>query len=220
MLARSWGGRSTVSVSAPCWREVELPSSSVLGAEIGGARRAPGCRVPAGDGCGGTRTDGGVEPRRSTASLAGSSTSTPRRSCVTCCTTSSAPAGARRPPRARVQPTLRCWRSCARDQHEIVDALLAWRGLDKLNSTYLEGPAQDGRRTRRQGAHDLEIRSRPRRDPRQLPTPTSRTCKSVRALSWDSRRSFIPGSPRPGAPLRAAELLQGLELRVLTHLSG
>jgi DNA polymerase-1 len=88
-----------------------------------------------------------------------------------------------------------------RDQHPIVDALLSWRELDKLNSTYLK-PARSGPA-----------------GPREAPLSSTRTCRCpVRGeLGRQIRRSFVPGSKED--VLLVADYSQ-IELRILAHLSG
>ena len=102
-----------------------------------------------------------------------------------------------------------------RDQHPIVDALLAWRELDKLNSTYLEALP-------RQVAADARIHT----TFNQTGAATGRLSSSepnlqnipVRSeLGRQIRRAFVPGSPEQ--VLLVADYSQ-IELRILAHLSG
>jgi DNA polymerase I len=103
-----------------------------------------------------------------------------------------------------------------RDAHPIVDALLSWRELDKLNSTYLEAlprlvdPA-DGRlhttfhqtvaATGRLSSSDPNLQNIPIRSD----------------LGRQIRRAFIPGDDEQ--ILLVADYSQ-IELRILAHLSG
>ncbi len=103
-----------------------------------------------------------------------------------------------------------------RDRHPIIDALLSWRELDKLNSTYLEAlprevdPAdgrvhttfnQTGAATGRLSSSDPNLQN--------IPVRTE--------LGRQIRRAFVPGSP--GQVLLCADYSQ-IELRILAHLSG
>jgi DNA polymerase-1 len=103
-----------------------------------------------------------------------------------------------------------------RDQHPVVDALLQWRELDKLNSTYLEAlprevDPRDGRvhtTFNQTGAATGRLSSS---DPNLQNIP-------VRSeLGRQIRRAFVPGDP--SQVLMAADYSQ-IELRVLAHLSG
>jgi DNA polymerase-1 len=103
-----------------------------------------------------------------------------------------------------------------RDQHPVVDALLQWRELDKLNSTYLEAlprevDPRDGRvhtTFHQTGAATGRLSSS---DPNLQNIP-------VRSeLGRQIRRAFVPGDP--SQVLMAADYSQ-IELRVLAHLSG
>jgi DNA polymerase-1 len=103
-----------------------------------------------------------------------------------------------------------------RDQHEIVDALLSWRELDKLNSTYLEAlprmvDERDGRvhTTFNQAAAATGRLSSSNPNLQNIPVRSE--------LGRRIRRSFIPGSP--DQVLLVADYSQ-IELRVLAHLSG
>ncbi len=103
-----------------------------------------------------------------------------------------------------------------RDRHPIVDALLSWRELDKLNSTYLEAlprevDAADGRvhtTFNQTGAATGRLSSS---DPnlQNIPVRTE--------LGRQIRRAFVPGSS--GQVLLCADYSQ-IELRILAHLSG
>jgi len=103
-----------------------------------------------------------------------------------------------------------------RDAHPIVDALLSWRELDKLSSTYLEAlPRQvdprDGRvhtTFNQTGAATGRLSSS---DPNLQNIP-------VRGeLGRQIRRAFVPGGP--DRLLLVADYSQ-IELRILAHLSG
>ena len=103
-----------------------------------------------------------------------------------------------------------------RDQHPVVDALLQWRELDKLNSTYLEAlprevDPRDGRvhtTFHQTGAATGRLSSS---DPnlQNIPVRTE--------LGRQIRRAFVPGDP--SQVLMSADYSQ-IELRVLAHLSG
>ena len=103
-----------------------------------------------------------------------------------------------------------------RDDHKIVDALLSWRELDKLNSTYLEAlprmvDPRDGRvhTTFNQAAAATGRLSSSNPNLQNIPVRSE--------LGRRIRRSFIPGSP--DQVLLVADYSQ-IELRVLAHLSG
>ena len=87
-----------------------------------------------------------------------------------------------------------------RDEHPIVDALLAWRELDKLNSTYLEALpklADAGGRihtTFNQAAAATGRLSSTNPNLQNIPVRSE--------LGREIRRAFVPGEPRPGAPGR------------------
>ncbi|HKZ76189.1 MAG TPA: DNA polymerase I, partial [Actinomycetota bacterium] len=103
-----------------------------------------------------------------------------------------------------------------RDQHPIVDALLQWRELDKLNSTYLEAlPRQvdpaDGRlhtTFNQTGATTGRLSSS---------NPNLQNIPVRGELGRRIRRAFIPGSK--DQLLLVADYSQ-IELRILAHLSG
>jgi DNA polymerase-1 len=103
-----------------------------------------------------------------------------------------------------------------RDQHPIVDALLQWRELDKLNSTYLEAlPRQvdpaDGRihtTFNQTGATTGRLSSS---------NPNLQNIPVRGELGRKIRRAFIPGSA--DQVLLVADYSQ-IELRILAHLSG
>jgi DNA polymerase-1 len=103
-----------------------------------------------------------------------------------------------------------------RDQNPIVDALLQWRELDKLNSTYLEAlPRQvdpaDGRihtSFNQTGAATGRLSSS---------NPNLQNIPVRGELGRQIRRAFIPGSAEE--LLLVADYSQ-IELRILAHLSG
>lgn len=103
-----------------------------------------------------------------------------------------------------------------RDAHPIVDALLSWRELDKLNSTYLQAlprlvDPRDGRihtsfnqavaATGRLSSSDPNLQNIPVRS----------------ELGRQIRKAFVPGEK--GHLLLVADYSQ-IELRILAHLSG
>ncbi len=103
-----------------------------------------------------------------------------------------------------------------RDAHPIVDALLQWRELDKLNSTYLEAlpklvDPRDGRvhTTFNQAAAATGRLSSTNPNLQNVPIRTE--------LGRQIRRAFVPGEP--GQVLLVLDYSQ-IELRVLAHLSG
>jgi DNA polymerase-1 len=102
-----------------------------------------------------------------------------------------------------------------RDAHPIVDALLSWRELDKLNSTYLEalprevGP--DGRvhtSFNQTGAATGRLSSS---------SPNLQNIPVRSELGRQIRRAFVPGNA--DQVLLTADYSQ-IELRILAHLSG
>jgi DNA polymerase-1 len=103
-----------------------------------------------------------------------------------------------------------------RDQHPVVDALLEWRELDKLNSTYLEAlprevDPRDGRvhtSFNQTGAATGRLSSS---------EPNLQNIPVRTELGRQIRRAFIPGGS--DQVLMAADYSQ-IELRVLAHLSG
>jgi DNA polymerase-1 len=103
-----------------------------------------------------------------------------------------------------------------RDAHPDVDALLRWRELDKLNSTYLEAlpklvDPRDGRvhTTFNQAAAATGRLSSTNPNLQNVPIRTD--------LGRQIRRAFIPGDE--GQVLLVLDYSQ-IELRVLAHLSG
>jgi DNA polymerase-1 len=103
-----------------------------------------------------------------------------------------------------------------RDVHPIVDALLQWRELDKLNSTYLEAlprevDPRDGRihTTFNQTGAATGRLSSSNPNLQNIPVRTE--------LGRQIRRAFVPGAPHQ--VLLCADYSQ-IELRILAHLSG
>ncbi|HEY6567013.1 MAG TPA: DNA polymerase I [Actinomycetota bacterium] len=103
-----------------------------------------------------------------------------------------------------------------RDAHPVVDALLQWRELDKLNSTYLEAlpklvDPRDGRvhTTFNQAAAATGRLSSTNPNLQNVPIRTE--------LGRQIRRAFIPGEQ--DHVLLVLDYSQ-IELRVLAHLSG
>jgi DNA polymerase-1 len=102
-----------------------------------------------------------------------------------------------------------------RDAHPIVDALLSWRELDKLNSTYLEAlprqvDARDGRihtTFNQTGAATGRLSSS---------NPNLQNIPVRGELGRQIRRAFVPGST--DQLLLVADYSQ-IELRVLAHLA-
>ncbi|CAN5696737.1 DNA polymerase I [soil metagenome] len=103
-----------------------------------------------------------------------------------------------------------------RDAHPIVDALLSWRELDKLNSTYLEAlprlvDARDGR------VHTTFVQTAAATGRLSSTNPNLQNVPIRTELGRQIRRAFVPGD--------AAHVLLVLdysqsELRILAHLSG
>ena len=103
-----------------------------------------------------------------------------------------------------------------RDAHPIVDALLSWRELDKLNSTYLEAlpkmaDARDGR------IHTSFNQAAAATGRLSSSNPNLQNIPIRSDLGRQIRRSFIPGTD--DQVLLVADYSQ-IELRVLAHLSG
>jgi DNA polymerase I len=103
-----------------------------------------------------------------------------------------------------------------RHQHPIVDALLSWRELDKLNSTYLEAlPRQvdpaDGR------VHTTFNQTGAATGRLSSSNPNLQNIPVRGELGRQIRRAFIPGSE--DQLLLVADYSQ-IELRILAHLSG
>ncbi len=103
-----------------------------------------------------------------------------------------------------------------RDAHPIVDALLSWRELDKLNSTYLEAlpkmaDPRDGR------VHTSFNQAAAATGRLSSSNPNLQNIPIRSELGRQIRRSFIPGAS--DQVLLVADYSQ-IELRVLAHLSG
>jgi DNA polymerase-1 len=103
-----------------------------------------------------------------------------------------------------------------RDQHPIVDSLLQWRELDKLNSTYLESlPRQvdpaDGR------VHTTFNQTGATTGRLSSSNPNLQNIPVRGELGRQIRRAFIPGSQ--DQLFLVADYSQ-IELRILAHLSG
>src|SRR5438552_618588 len=103
-----------------------------------------------------------------------------------------------------------------RDDHKIVDALLSWRELDKLNSTYLEAlprmvEQRDGRvhTTFNQAAAATGRLSSSNPNLQHIPVRSE--------LGRQIRRAFVPGTK--DQLLLVADYSQ-IELRILAHLTG
>jgi DNA polymerase-1 len=102
-----------------------------------------------------------------------------------------------------------------RDQHPIVDALLSWRELDKLNSTYLEAlPRQvdpsDGR------VHTTFNQTGAATGRLSSSNPNLQNIPARTELGRQIRRAFVPGDP--SQLLLVADYSQ-IELRILAHLA-
>jgi len=103
-----------------------------------------------------------------------------------------------------------------RGQHPIVDALLRWRELDKLNSTYLEAlPRQvdpaDGR------VHTTFNQTGAATGRLSSSNPNLQNIPARSDLGRQIRRAFVPGSPDQA--ILVADYSQ-IELRILAHLAG
>jgi DNA polymerase-1 len=103
-----------------------------------------------------------------------------------------------------------------RDAHPIVDALLSWRELDKLNSTYLEAlprmvAANDGR------LHTTFHQTVAATGRLSSSNPNLQNIPIRSELGRQIRRAFIPGAD--DQVLLVADYSQ-IELRILAHLSG
>ena len=103
-----------------------------------------------------------------------------------------------------------------RDAHPIVDALLSWRELDKLNSTYLEAlprlvdPA-DGR------IHTTFNQAVAATGRLSSSAPNLQNIPVRSEIGRQMRKAFVPGED--GQVLLVADYSQ-IELRILAHLSG
>jgi DNA polymerase I len=102
-----------------------------------------------------------------------------------------------------------------RDQHPIVDALLQWRELDKLNSTYLVAlprlVAADGR------VHTTFNQAVAATGRLSSTNPNLQNIPVRGEEGRRIRRAFVPGGPEQ--LLLVADYSQ-IELRILAHLSG
>ena len=103
-----------------------------------------------------------------------------------------------------------------RDDHPIVDALLSWRELDKLNSTYLEALPRlvDPRDGRIHTSFNQAVAATGRLS---SSNPNLQNIPVRTELGRQIRRAFVPGGE--GQVLMAADYSQ-IELRILAHLSG
>ncbi|MEX2275264.1 MAG: DNA polymerase I [Actinomycetota bacterium] len=102
-----------------------------------------------------------------------------------------------------------------RDEHPIVDALLSWRELDKLNSTYLEAlpkevDARDGR------VHTTFNQTGAATGRLSSSNPNLQNIPVRSELGRQIRRAFVPGAS--DQVLLVADYSQ-IELRILAHLS-
>ena len=103
-----------------------------------------------------------------------------------------------------------------RDAHPIVDALLSWRELDKLNSTYLEAlprlvDPRDGR------VHTTFQQTSAATGRLSSTNPNLQNVPIRTELGRQIRRAFVPGGP--DQVLLVLDYSQ-IELRILAHLSG
>jgi DNA polymerase-1 len=103
-----------------------------------------------------------------------------------------------------------------RDQHPIVDALLQWRELDKLNSTYLEALPRlvDPRDGRIHTSFNQTVAATGRLS---SSNPNLQNIPVRSELGRQIRRAFVPGAE--DQLLLVADYSQ-IELRILAHLSG
>ena len=103
-----------------------------------------------------------------------------------------------------------------RDAHPIVDALLSWRELDKLNSTYLEALPKlvDGRDGR---VHTTFVQTAAATGRLSSTNPNLQNVPIRTELGRQIRRAFVPGDP--AQVLLVLDYSQ-VELRILAHLSG
>jgi DNA polymerase-1 len=103
-----------------------------------------------------------------------------------------------------------------RDMHPIVDAILSWRELDKLNSTYLDAlPKQVDLRDGR--VHTTFNQTGAATGRLSSTNPNLQNIPVRGELGRQIRRAFVPGSK--GDLLLVADYSQ-IELRILAHLSG
>jgi DNA polymerase-1 len=103
-----------------------------------------------------------------------------------------------------------------RAEHPVVDALLRWRELDKLNSTYLEAlpklvDPRDGR------VHTTFNQAVAATGRLSSSNPNLQNIPVRSELGRQIRRAFVPGDP--DQVLLVADYSQ-IELRILAHLSG
>ncbi|MET0799802.1 MAG: DNA polymerase I [Actinomycetota bacterium] len=103
-----------------------------------------------------------------------------------------------------------------RDAHPVVDALLSWRELDKLNSTYLEAlprlvDPRDGR------VHTTFVQTAAATGRLSSTNPNLQNVPIRTELGRQIRRAFIPGDA--DQVLLVLDYSQ-IELRILAHLSG
>ena len=102
-----------------------------------------------------------------------------------------------------------------RDVHPIVDAILSWRELDKLNSTYLDAlPKQVDPRDGR--VHTTFNQTGAATGRLSSTNPNLQNIPVRGELGRQIRRAFVPGSK--GDVLLVADYSQ-IELRILAHLS-
>jgi DNA polymerase-1 len=103
-----------------------------------------------------------------------------------------------------------------RDRHPIVDALLSWRELDKLNSTYLEALPRlvDPRDGRIHTSFNQAVAATGRLS---SSNPNLQNIPVRSELGRQIRRAFVPGAP--DQVLLVADYSQ-IELRILAHLSA
>jgi DNA polymerase-1 len=103
-----------------------------------------------------------------------------------------------------------------RDTHPIVDALLSWRELDKLNSTYLEALPKlvDPKDGRLHTSFNQTVAATGRLS---SSNPNLQNIPIRSDLGRQIRRAFIPGAD--DQVLLVADYSQ-IELRILAHLSG
>jgi DNA polymerase-1 len=102
-----------------------------------------------------------------------------------------------------------------RDVHPIVDAILSWRELDKLNSTYLDAlPKQVDPRDGR--VHTTFNQTGAATGRLSSTNPNLQNIPVRGELGRQIRRAFVPGSRRD--VLLVADYSQ-IELRILAHLS-
>jgi DNA polymerase-1 len=103
-----------------------------------------------------------------------------------------------------------------RDAHPIVDALLSWRELDKLNSTYLEALPRlvDEKDGRLHTSFNQTVAATGRLS---SSNPNLQNIPIRSELGRQIRRAFIPGAD--DQVLLVADYSQ-IELRILAHLSG